>query len=122
MTIEGIPEGWEFVKIGHVYCGDKYVDGAGNVATWDYVNGESNCRNYVIVKLIEPPKPTYIPWTRDTCPVGMVIVLGHSPQLVIAAEESGCFVGRGDYFSYSELVRNDKITLNGEPCGTKVRT
>ena len=68
---------------------------------------------------IEPPQPTYIPWTDDTCPVGSVVKFaGKNPQVIQEAIAAGCFLGRGGYWSYHELVRNENITHNGKPCGT----
>ena len=53
--IEGIPDGWELVRIGKVKPGECWLDPDGIVIHW-YQSLESEGRNYVIIKRIEKPK------------------------------------------------------------------
>ena len=54
MKIEGIPEGWQLVRIGKVKPGEIRVDSEGNPAEWNSV--ESTSVNYAIIRKIEKPK------------------------------------------------------------------
>ncbi len=73
---------------------------------------------------VEPvTEPKHIPWTIETCPVGGVVKFcGSNPSLIVEAVDSGCFIGRGGYWSFIEIVRNEKVTHNGKPCGTEVQS
>ena len=55
MSIEGIPDGWEFVRVGRVKRGEFYVDWEGSAIDWNQTN-ESSYANYVIIRKIEKPK------------------------------------------------------------------
>ena len=48
MKIEGIPEGWQLVRIGKVKPGEIRVDSEGNPAEWNSV--ESTSVNYVVIR------------------------------------------------------------------------
>lgn len=54
MTIEGIPEGWELVRVGKCFPGDVRVAADGNPEEWNSVS--SIGVNYVIVRKIEKPR------------------------------------------------------------------
>lgn len=66
----------------------------------------------------EPPKPKYIPWTYETCPVGCVVVdkTAAYKVLVIAAGRSIVWIGLISA-TYDTLL-NDYTQLDGTPCGT----
>ena len=55
MQVEGIPEGWQFVRVGRVKRGEFFVDQFGNQRQWvdDIQSAHSN---YVIIRKIEKPK------------------------------------------------------------------
>lgn len=54
MSIEGIPEGWGFVRVGRVKPGEFRVAADGTPAEWNSV--ESDSANYVVIRKIEKPK------------------------------------------------------------------
>ena len=54
MKIEGIPEGWQLVRVGKVKPGEIRVAADGTPAEWHSV--ESDSANYVIIRKIEKPK------------------------------------------------------------------
>lgn len=55
MEVEGIPEGWELVRIGSVKPGEIRVDENGKPAEWSS-SFESISANCVIIRKIEKPK------------------------------------------------------------------
>ena len=55
MSIEGIPEGWELVRVGRVKRGEFYVDMAGSAIEWNQTI-ESCYANYVVIRKIEKPR------------------------------------------------------------------
>lgn len=54
MQVEGIPEGWELVRVGKVKPGEFRVAADGTPAEWNSV--ESDSANYVVIRKIEKPK------------------------------------------------------------------
>ena len=55
MTIEGIPEGWEPVRIGTPFIGERYIGQRGSINICRVV---SHGKHWVIVRKIEtPPEP-----------------------------------------------------------------
>ena len=120
--IEGVPEGWEVVRIGVANFGETYIDEKG----WRRVcncepSTESNAGS-AIVRRIEPPKPTYIPWTFETCPIGrhVVCLAARQKGIITGASDDGVRIGAMVY-SYDQLLTNwqsDNGTPKGTPCGT----
>ena len=55
MSIEGIPDGWGFVRVGNVFYGEHWVNNGGLPQQW-YSVTESTSKNYVIIRKIEKPK------------------------------------------------------------------
>ena len=55
MQIEGIPDGWELVRVGQVYNGEHWINNGGGPLRWDSDNPSSSI-NYVIIRKIEKPK------------------------------------------------------------------
>lgn len=53
--IEGIPDGWELVRIGNVRHGEFYLDGNAHPVKWNSAI-TSEYANYSIVRKIEKPK------------------------------------------------------------------
>ena len=55
MSIEGIPDGWELVRVGQLHNGECWVNNCGHPQRWDY-DVPSSSINYVIIRKIEKPK------------------------------------------------------------------
>ena len=55
MSIEGIPDGWYFVKVGRVCNGDYWVNNGGYPQLWGS-DQPSASTNYVVISKIEKPK------------------------------------------------------------------
>lgn len=55
MKIEGIPDGWELVRIGNIFPGEYRVNNDGQPQRWDN-DRKSELSNYVIIRKIEKPK------------------------------------------------------------------
>lgn len=55
MTIEGIPDGWELVRIGQAMLGDHWLGSDGRIGKWEF-DTPSTLRNYIIIRKIEKPK------------------------------------------------------------------
>ena len=112
--IEGVPEGWELVRIGSPNMGEFYIGGYGDIGVCDWIE---KYVNFVIVRKIEPPKPTYVPWTFETCPIGAVVwrKSGKFRGELSAAGEIGAYIAKFHY-TYKELL--SAFELDGTPCGT----
>ena len=114
--IEGVPEGWEVVRVGALKEGESYIVPGGFVGVCE---SPRFAKNYVIVRKIEPPKPKYIPWTFDTCPIGCVIKrkdgLDHALMIVSKTDVSAGQMG--GHYLYEALFRSWR-QLDGTPCGT----
>ena len=54
-SVEGIPDGWELVRVGKLMPGDYWLDGNGLVARWDFPHRSAE-GNYAIIRKIEKPK------------------------------------------------------------------
>ena len=55
MQIEGIPDGWEFVRVGRAKPGEFFLDNLGGVCEYG-CSYESASVNYIIIRKIEKPK------------------------------------------------------------------
>lgn len=53
MTIEGIPDGWELVRIGQVIDGEYYLGMNGKIL---FCEGVFDGKAYVVIRKIEKPK------------------------------------------------------------------
>ena len=115
--IEGVPEGWELVRIGTPVDGERYIASDGGVV---FCMGMGQlAKNFLIIRKIEPPKPKYTPWTFDTCPIGCVIKrkdgLDHALMIVSKTDVSAGQMG--GHYLYEALFRSWR-QLDGTPCGT----
>jgi len=114
--IEGVPEGWELVRIGEPVKDQFYIGPLGDtrVCRWDK-ECTSGC---AIVRKIEPPKPVYVPWTYETCPLGVHVECldARKKGMITGAGDDGARIGATVY-SYAMLL-NDWQQLDGTPCGT----
>jgi len=68
----------------------------------------------------EPPKPVYVPWTYETCPVGTVIRRKNDKfrAMIVSATVEGVSLPVA-YRDYHELL-DEYETIDGTPCGTVV--
>ena len=100
----GMPEGYEFVRVGFAKQGELYLG-----------SGDENCK--VIVRKIEP-KPKYIPWTYETCPVGVAVKskTGSMVGIITLTCSYGAMIGN-HVWKWHEIFR-DFTQLDGTPCGT----
>ena len=116
--IEGIPDGWELVRIGTPVQGERFVNDHGYVSVCNGGYHKFEFKNYVIVRKIEPAKPVYVPWTYETCPVGLLVKVrvGKQKGLITGAGEDRARIGSTSR-SYDCLL-SDWIQLDGTPCGT----
>jgi hypothetical protein len=55
MKIEGIPEGYELVRIGHLSYSDQYLGAFGDILIWDNKVQSTSC-SHVILRKIKRPK------------------------------------------------------------------
>lgn len=116
VKIEGVPEGWEIVRIGQAKRHEFYLDGCGEprACRWD---GET-AMGCAIVRKIEPPKPTYVPWTFDTCPLGLVVKNKAATErgMITRVQEDALCIG-GCWLNYQYFLEQFE-QLDGTPCGT----
>ena len=54
-NIEGIPEGWELVRVGKAMMGDHWLNDDGLIMKWDHAH-RSAASNYPIIRKIPKPK------------------------------------------------------------------
>ena len=66
------------------------------------------------------PKPTIVPWTKETCPVGAVIKIKNNGNkyLILAAVDNHVLV-RETFFTY-DCTLMECTMEDGSPCGTVV--
>lgn len=78
-----------------------------------------NNLEYRIVEVPEPPKPKYVPWTRETCPVGAVVRHKESGNRgVISIANERCLFVFGNAYEYYTAM--ETLTMaDGSPCGTQ---
>ena len=123
--IEGIPDGWELVRIGKPFINERYISLSGKVTNCVCIpSGEA----YAIVRKIEKPKqfrpfanaaefePFRDRWVRRT----------HNGDL----SNAGCFKGQayddegiynlGRHFSYQEMFDDGRQFDDGTPFGIEV--
>ena len=112
--IEGVPEGWELVRIGEASKGEWFIDGLSRPR-------ECICRTdggTAIIRRIDPPKPTYIPWTYETCPVGALVRRKNSKFEAIITSKSEKTIDFSHYGITYEHLLEQFTQLDGTPCGT----
>lgn len=68
------------------------------------------------------PTPEWVPWTSETCPVGVVVKRkDDAGMFMITGKNKQCCVLAGSNWSY-EGVFQYMEQLDGTPCGTEVQT
>jgi hypothetical protein len=64
------------------------------------------------------PKPTVIPWTKETCPVGEVIKIKDTGnRYLILAADNNVLMLESVYFTHSHTLEHCTMD-DGSPCGT----
>ena len=61
MKIEGVPEGWELLRIGPATGGDWYIGISGRPTCCEYKDGSYSVESFAIIRKVERPK-TYRPF------------------------------------------------------------
>lgn len=86
---------------------------------------QAGTTQYRIVEVPEPPKPKFVPWTRETCPVGAVVVdSANNKHTILSAYGDGAHIGGVHAFvSFKELLNSRRPwrMADGSPCGTEVK-
>ncbi|MFN6303088.1 MAG: hypothetical protein ACK42H_12950 [Planctomycetota bacterium] len=86
MTIEGIPDGWELVRVGKPFINERYISLSGKVTNCVCIpSGEA----YAIVRKIEKPK-RYRPFND---PAEAESLLGEVLRLKVDHKNKGIFIG-----------------------------
>jgi len=113
--IEGVPKGWELVRIGTPCQGEFFLNHRGHV---ELCENRLWGLNYVIVRKIEPPKPVYVPWTFETVPIGVHVecLIARKKGIITGAGDDGARIGATEY-SFEKLLA-DWQQHKGNPCGT----
>jgi hypothetical protein len=121
MTIEGIPNGWELVRIGKVRAPEYYVDDSGRIMQCK--TGICSAVNYVVVRKIEKPKQYRHFWNAEEAEplLGQVLRLkvDHKHKFVLIGVTShGVQVGLSHWSLQEAFDRFEK--LDGTPLGIEV--
>lgn len=105
------------------YQGSLYDVCRSNGLRWkengNYWNKSPSLKDIVAeVPCPEPPKPTYIPWTYETCPVGVAVKTktGSMVGIITLTCSYGAMIGN-HVWKWHEIFR-DFTQLDGTPCGT----
>lgn len=123
MSIEGIPEGWELVRVGRVNRGEFFLNDSSIPEEWDF-SLESNCGNYIIIRKIE--KKQYRPFANAAeflaHPLsGDWIDLGADEfAKVIHCNDSGIRFSDDDDIQHYEDAFVDLCFRDGTPFGVEV--
>ena len=125
-SIEGIPEGWELVRVGHPVLGvDTFLGDDGTIVFCSFNSARMNC---VIIRKIEKPKqyrafanaaefkPHRDRWIRRSH-AGRPDAKGC--YRAFAYDEWGVF-DRGSKFSYKEMFNEGRRFDDGSPFGVEV--
>jgi len=119
---------WYRLRGGDIVGPIKRCDYGRFIWTNGYVTWTDKGSNYIgkqseadIVEEVpspEPPKPVYVPWTYETCPVGLLVKVrvGKQKGLITGVGGHGARVGATS--SSYDCLLSDWIQLDGTPCGT----
>jgi hypothetical protein len=123
MTIEGVPEGWELVRIGQVRPGEFRVLRNGILDKWDGAVPSNDV--YPVLRKIEKPKryrpfanaeefkPHRDRWTfHPNCPDKLFSLTAYD-------DDEGVYDGR-QLYSYSHLFECETKFEDGTPFGVEV--
>ena len=127
MTIEGIPEGWELVRVGKLMPGDYWLNDDGRVLEWKYAH-QSAAANYAIIRKIPKPKQyrafanaaEYMPhWGK---PVKYQDSLGFDS--IISTSELGVYTAQGRMVQFltMEQAFGSLTFADGSPFGVEVQS
>ena len=113
-------EGWRLLEVGErLHEGDeawqilsKRFDGI-----WPPYNRPLQA-DTTYRRRIEPTQPTYIPWTRETCPLGANLISPTGDAIITGKGNASCTIS--DFrIPYCQLLDDGFWTHNGKPCGTE---
>ena len=124
-SIEGIPEGWELVRVGKLMLGDYWLNSDGLVERWG-LHHQSAAVNYIIIRKIERPKQyrafanaaEYLPhWGK---PVASKADYGFDS--IVSTSHFCVYVGTAEKVqAYSMEEAFDKLNFaDGTPFGVEV--
>ncbi len=117
MTIEGVPEGYELVRIGSAMEGELMVSGSGDV----YKATSNHCsKNYPVIRKLEPQyrpfanaaefAPHRDRWIRGKHFAGAHRVVSYGDGGAISVSQS----------SWAEVLESCVFDDDGTPCGMEV--
>lgn len=126
MSIEGIPEGWELVRIGKIEHEEFFIHPDGYVVQYDIGRGSRFNKNYVIVRKIVKPKDSnqYRPFANAAeaeALLGQVLrgKVNHEHKFVLIGITSHGFqIGLSHYSLQEAFDRFER--LDGTPFGIEV--
>lgn len=122
MNIEGIPDGWELVRIGRVKRGEFRLSNFGQPIHWED-SQESGSVNYVIIRKIKKPK-RYRPFANAAEAEAFWDAklqfkgLGVDRFRVTAIRATGVTIG-GSTYKYAEAFERLECS-DGTPFGVEV--
>ena len=126
-NIEGIPEGWELVRIGKVKPGECWLDSDG-IVIHRYQSFESEGSNYVIIKRIPKPKQyrpfanaaEYKPhrdrWLARIDEHGLLL---DGEFQINGFDDTGIWLG-SNHLSYKDALDQGHAFDDGNPFGVEV--
>jgi len=123
MKIDGLPPGWEIVRIGKPKKGETCIDLTGMLFTW---GADCHSNTYPIVRKLPELKPTYRPYkdAAEFTPDRSMWIKSkredsHGERLKVTVyNDSHVFFNSEIGESYQQLL--DGFTFeNGEPCGVR---
>jgi hypothetical protein len=103
----------------------------GDEATWmsgkgpwvETPDGGKQEKGLVYRRRVEPTKQidgkTWIPWTRETCPVGSVVVSSMDKVQITRCNQQCCYLVSTGYVLYADMLTS-AYRHDGKPCGTCV--
>lgn len=128
MSIEGIPNGWELVRIGQAMPGDHWIGGDGRIDKWEF-SYHSAFKNYVIIRKIEKPKqyrafangaefrPHKERWILRAYKDW---IDGDGEYRIAGFDDDGVWSHPTEFCSYQQMLDDDRRFDDGTPFGIEV--
>ena len=126
-SIEGIPEGWELVRVGKAMMGEHWLNDDGLIMKWDHAH-RSAASNYPIVRKIEKPKqyrpfanaaefkPHRDRWLARTDENGLRV---NGEFRLDGFDDTGIWLG-SNHLSYKDALDRGGVFDDGTPFGVEV--
>ena len=126
-SIEGIPEGWELVRVGKAMMGEHRLNDDGLIMKWDHAH-RSAASNYPIVRKIEKPKqyrpfanaaefkPHRDRWLARTDENGLRV---NGEFRLDGFDDTGIWLG-SNHLSYKDALDRGGVFDDGTPFGVEV--